>query len=195
MAVRLSTAEAQEVLRRFGAVPARETGESNWIRPDPGNPRGSANIVISRDRNPLGAGVTKSIIRHAKVDRDEFWAVAANPDLIPPIRTTREGLGLSDEQLAEALRADAADVAAWCAGNGGPAGAAVRRLADLESLRTSALKGSARWPIWRWLHSVHPNLRGRTPRELLGQLNAISDLGQLDDKSGRMPPQSIAAIL
>lgn len=173
--VRLSTDDACAVLRRFGSVRARETSESNWQRPKPGG--GTYSIPVARNREPLATGTLGSVIRLSGIDKRDFWRAASDRRWPPAIVTTRDGLGLTDHELTAALREPTLEqVRRWCSGEGEPAGVAASRLRALEALRTSVVRGSDRWPVWKWLREPHPTLGMRAPASALEETDDIAAL-------------------
>lgn len=166
---RLSQDETEKILARFGSVLSRPSKESVWVRAKPGG--GTWTISVARHPNPLATGTLGAIVRQSNIDKDDFWKAAQDRHWPPAIVTTRDGLGLTDEELRVALQTEKiADVQRWCGGEAVPE-AEQKRLMKLEHLRTRVERGTDKWPIWTWLRQPHPHFGGKAPVEALGDVD------------------------
>lgn len=149
----LSSVEAADVLRRFGAVRARRTGEEMWHRPQAGG--GTHVIPIPPDRKRLATGTLSSIVRLSGIAREDFWRAVHDPHWPPTARLYRDSFGLTDGELAGLTHATSTSVADWCSGRSEPHGDTADRLRVLGEVadrlrREEESTGQPRRP-WKWI--------------------------------------------
>ena len=170
-----STANAENLLARFGARKPRDDGDASWERPFPGG--GTRCIPVPRDRTRLARETLGSIIRHSAIHEDDWWRAASDRNWPPPIRRCRDALGLTNVELARILSIHETGVELMCSGERAPGYFAAGALAELIRL----CAGVAAWHsppgrVWKLLRAPHPACDGARPADVLQETRTIAEL-------------------
>ena len=188
-----STANAENLLARFGARKPRDDGDASWERPFPGG--GTRCIPVPRDRTRLARETLGSIIRHSGIHEDDWWRAASDRNWPPPIRRCRDALGLTNVEIAPILSIHETGVELMCSGERAPGYFAASALAELIRL----CSGVAAWHsppgrVWKLLRAPHPACDGALPADVLQETRTIAELRSVvGELITREPPAATEA--
>ncbi len=182
-----STANAENILARFGACNSQAGGDATWERPFPGG--GTRCVPVPRDRLRLARETLGSIIRHSGIHEDDWWRAASDRNWPPPIRRRRDALGLTNGEIAPMLSIHETGVDLMCSGERAPGYAASVVLAELDRLCAGvAAWDSPRGRVWKLMRDPHPACGGARPVDALGELRDIAELRRVVNQLLRRRP-------
>lgn len=98
---------------------------------------------------------------------------------LPGIDAARDTLGLSLEEVADAVRANPSTLYRWRSGDATPNDASIERLRRLEELSDEVRRSLAPAQTALWLNAAASVFGGRSPREMICQGRAETVLGAL----------------
>ena len=175
-----SSADAEEILTRFGARKLRDARDASWERPRPGG--GTRCIPVPPDRPELARKTLTSIIQLSGITADDWWNAASDASWPPPVRRCRDALGLTNAEMAPMLDVPETALELMCSGKTRPGIIATEALAQLQRLCTGVASWhSPRGRVWKLIREPHPACDGARPVDALQAPHEIDQLCALID--------------
>ncbi len=176
-----SSADAEEILTRFGARKLSDARDASWERPRSGG--GTRCIPVPSDRPQLARQTLTSIIQLSGITADDWWNAASDVSWPPPVRRCRDALGLTNAEMAPMLDIPETALELMCSGKTRPGIIATKALAQLQRLCTGVASWhSPRGRVWKLIREPHPACDGARPVDALQTPREIDQLCVLIDR-------------
>ena len=175
------SADAEEILTRFGARKLRDARDASWERPRPGG--GTSCIPVPPDRPQLTRQTLTSIIHLSGITVDDWWNAVSDTSWPPPVRRCRDALGLTNAEMAPMLDIPETALELMCSGKTKPGIIATEALTELQRLCTGVASWHApRGRVWKLMREPHPACNGARPVDALQEPREIDELCALIDR-------------
>jgi hypothetical protein len=175
------SADAGEILARFGARKLRDGRDASWERPRPGG--GTTCIPVPADRPQLARQTINSIIQLSGITADDWWEAVSDASWPPPVRRCRDALGLTNAEMAPMLDIPETALELMCSGKTEPGIIATQALTELQRLCTGVASWhSPRGRVWKLIREPHPACSGGRPVDALQEPRELNELRALIDR-------------
>ncbi len=188
-----SSADAEEILARFGARKLRDADDASWERPRPGG--GTSCIPVPPERAQLARQTLTSIIQLSGITVDDWWNAMSDASWPPPVRRCRDALGLTNAEMAPMLDIPESALELMCSGRTRPGIIATAALTELQRLCTGVASWhSPRGRVWKLIREPHPVCDGALPVDTLQEPRELDELRALIDRLIEREPALLAEL-
>jgi hypothetical protein len=176
-----SSADAEEILARFGARKVRDARDASWERPRPGG--GTSCVPVPPGRAQLARQTLTSILQLSGITVDDWWHAVSDVSWPPPVRRCRDALGLTNAEMAPMLDIPESALELMCSGRTRPGIIATEALTELQRLCTGVASWhSPRGRVWKLIREPHPACNGARPVDALQEPCEMDELSALIDR-------------